>query len=263
MTEYQMEDPPADLYVIEQPVNLFSDLSVKEAIAAVESLLLNPNLIVFDTYARSMTGGDENSAKDVGVVVASLDDLRCRLRSAVVVVHHSGKRGSDERGSSALTGAVDTKIRLGGSGVTNLTLSFEKQKNFESGGDIHLSLETVAESLVPRLRTGSGSGPTGVGIAAAAVVQDKDAIVRQEIVTVLTEAANAGDLPLTQTGVLKRVRRNASIGGRVLHEMADDEGSPVVGLKNGKRILYNLNPALMSESDSDSGIRSDSVPPTP
>ncbi len=69
-----------------------------------------PVLVVIDTLARSMVGGDENSAKDMGRVVAAADRIKDELNCHVSVVHHTGKNGDDERGSSALRGACDTRI---------------------------------------------------------------------------------------------------------------------------------------------------------
>jgi hypothetical protein len=69
-----------------------------------------PVLVVIDTLARSMVGGDENSAKDMGRVIAAADHIKDELNCHVSVVHHTGKNGDDERGSSALRGACDTRI---------------------------------------------------------------------------------------------------------------------------------------------------------
>jgi RecA-family ATPase len=51
---------------------------------------LQPVLIVFDTLARCIAGADENSAKDMGIVVANLDRIRRTTAACVLVVHHSG-----------------------------------------------------------------------------------------------------------------------------------------------------------------------------
>lgn len=68
-----------------------------------------PALIIFDTLARCMPGLDENSARDMGLVVEGLTRLAERVPSAAIMfVHHTGKGvGSEMRGSSALIGGVD------------------------------------------------------------------------------------------------------------------------------------------------------------
>lgn len=70
----------------------------------------SPVLVIFDTLARSMPGGDENSAKDMNVVIAAADRVRITFGCHVQIVHHTGRDGDHERGSTALRGAVDTSI---------------------------------------------------------------------------------------------------------------------------------------------------------
>jgi RecA-family ATPase len=68
---------------------------------------LEPVLLVVDTMARSMAGGDENSARDVGLVIAATDACRAACPSlAVLIVHHTTKDGDTYRGNSALEGAA-------------------------------------------------------------------------------------------------------------------------------------------------------------
>ena len=60
-------------------------------------------LVILDTLARCMVGGDENSAKDAGIVIDSMTHLVHATpgsRGVVLSLHHSGK-GGGVRGSSA------------------------------------------------------------------------------------------------------------------------------------------------------------------
>lgn len=72
----------------------------------------NPDLIVIDTLARCLLGGDENSSKDMGLFIESCAIMQRELKSAVLVVHHTGKKGASERGSSALRAGCDSMIEL-------------------------------------------------------------------------------------------------------------------------------------------------------
>lgn len=67
------------------------------------------SLLKIDTLARGMSrcGRDENSTKDMGAFVAGLDRIRAEYPCAQEVVHHTGKNGIVERGSTALAGAAD------------------------------------------------------------------------------------------------------------------------------------------------------------
>ncbi len=100
-------------------------------------------LVVIDTVARSMVGGDENSSKDVGMLVAAADRVRRASGGTVGLVHHSGKDlSAGMRGSSALEGAVDTAIECRGA-EGYLTLTCRKQKDGPDGWRLDLGLVVV------------------------------------------------------------------------------------------------------------------------
>lgn len=71
-----------------------------------------PAAVIIDTLARSMVGGDENNQKDMGLFVYGCDLIRKALNCTVIVVHHTGKAGDSERGSSVLRGAADMMIAV-------------------------------------------------------------------------------------------------------------------------------------------------------
>jgi hypothetical protein len=81
---------------------------------------LRPILVIIDTLARCAVGLDENSARDMGILINGCDELRKGLAAAapenvpcgVTLVHHTGKSGTGYRGSSALIGAADMAIEL-------------------------------------------------------------------------------------------------------------------------------------------------------
>ena len=70
-------------------------------------------LIVIDTLWCAMGGTDENSARDMGVVIARLKRVAEATGAAILVVHHPGKNESlGMRGSSSLFAACDTVLRV-------------------------------------------------------------------------------------------------------------------------------------------------------
>jgi DNA-binding MarR family transcriptional regulator len=73
---------------------------------------INPRLVIVDTVAMSMIGGDENSARDMGMYIRACKTLIREIRCAVMLVHHTNKAGLVERGSGALRGSCDMMIRL-------------------------------------------------------------------------------------------------------------------------------------------------------
>lgn len=65
-----------------------------------------PRLLVIDTLARCMLTGDENSTRDMGVLIANVDRIQQALGCGLLLVHHTGKSG-DMRGNTSLRGAAD------------------------------------------------------------------------------------------------------------------------------------------------------------
>lgn len=68
------------------------------------------DVLVVDTFHSATVGADENSAQDMGKAIGSLRIARDTLGCAVILVHHTNKNGTAERGSSALRGAMDCMI---------------------------------------------------------------------------------------------------------------------------------------------------------
>jgi predicted transcriptional regulator len=104
-------------------------------------------LIVIDTMARTMVGGDENSAEDMGQYIDNIEMLRNATDAAILIVHHTTKvDGSNVfRGSSALSGAATTMLLLKAEKSGAMTLVCTKQKEaalFDP--DISLQRTTVS-----------------------------------------------------------------------------------------------------------------------
>jgi hypothetical protein len=70
------------------------------------------DLLIVDTLHSATVGADENSAQDMGKVLAAAKLAARELGCAVLLVHHSNKAGTGERGSSALRGAMDCMIEI-------------------------------------------------------------------------------------------------------------------------------------------------------
>ncbi len=119
---------------------------VRRTLATVNDL----ELIVVDTMARCMVGGDENSARDVGVFVDAIDRIRADHQATALVVHHTGKDGENERGSSALRGAADAMLKLAPDGAS-LRLECDKAKDAARFDPWMVHLAEVADSCVIRV----------------------------------------------------------------------------------------------------------------
>ncbi len=70
-------------------------------------------LLVIDTLARAMAGGNENASEDMGELIQNCDHIRHETGAHVMVIHHTGKdieRGA--RGHSSLKAAIDTELSV-------------------------------------------------------------------------------------------------------------------------------------------------------
>jgi hypothetical protein len=239
MEHYQTNgEPPVDFYFIDQAVNLLEPGTVAEAVAAVKDLDVHPKLVVFDTYARSMVGGDENSAKDAGLAISSIDRMRFELGAAVLVIHHTGKTGDEERGSGALRGAADTMMKLTRT-PSSLLLTVDKQKNFVAGPPIRLRLDQVADSLVPAEQPTTTSAP--INLDSPPTQSTRELEVRTEILARLSHAQTSGADGIKQTELLKGVTGNQSMKIAVLHQLVGEADLRIVMEERGKSKVYRLS----------------------
>lgn len=107
--------------------------------ALLADLPEKPALIVIDTLARALKGGDENSAQDMGALNDAVGALIASTGACVLLIHHSGKnKASGARGSSALLGAIDTEIQVDAKCITAT-----KQRDVEMGDPMGFRLHSV------------------------------------------------------------------------------------------------------------------------
>lgn len=123
-----------------QPLELRNPLLVHDFIESIKPL--NPAMVVLDTLARCMLGLDENSARDMGIAVEAAATIIRETGAAVLFIHHTGKSGLGERGSSALYAACDNVIWLNNDDGL-ITLSHGKAKDGKLHPDRYLRLMEV------------------------------------------------------------------------------------------------------------------------
>ena len=139
----------ADIHFLPGPVNLRSDSQFGALNELVDEL--DPGLVVVDTLARCMVGGDENSAKDMGVVVDRLG--RIARQRAALIVHHPNRSGTNSRGSGALDGAIEVGIVAKSDTARYVELTCKPQhggkepKDAPPFDDIALILDKFGQSL--------------------------------------------------------------------------------------------------------------------
>jgi hypothetical protein len=109
-THFQLE--AGNLYFAsgDTALALLNPLVVEHFVASAQAKAAK--LVVFDTLAWAMVGGDENMVRDMQLLINHCRIIQERLGVAVMLVHHSGKSNSSERGSSALRGGADVMIEV-------------------------------------------------------------------------------------------------------------------------------------------------------
>ena len=128
--EFYKTSPQLFANEIESINNFIADRKALQMKGEAEAL----DVLVIDTLHTATVQADENSAKDMGVVLLSIRAAIKELGCAVIIVHHTNKGGTAERGSSALRGAVDFMIEITKPAETgtNATMTCSKLKDGEA-----------------------------------------------------------------------------------------------------------------------------------
>ncbi len=92
------------------------------------------DILVIDTLHTASEGADENSSKEMGLILKACRQTMEMLGCTILLVHHTTKSGETERGSSSLRGAMDFMLRISRSENehdSNATLICSKLKDGE------------------------------------------------------------------------------------------------------------------------------------
>lgn len=134
--------------VLGHSVNFLDPGSVNTLIATINAAKAEHEttevLVIVDTFARAIPGGNENDSQDVGMAVMAADTIRAATGACVAFVHHTGKDpAKGARGSSALRAAADTEILVEGTIGDSRIATVTKQRDLQSGQRMVFELEVV------------------------------------------------------------------------------------------------------------------------
>lgn len=224
-----------DVHIISVPPNLLDKAHVKELIKEL-NLLGDVALVVLDTLARVTTGGDENSAQDMGVAMVAAQQICDDVGCSVLLVHHSGKDSSQgARGSSAIRAALDAELEVSRSGDDRV-LRVTKLKDGEEGAEFGFQLLTIA----------LGEDEDGEQITSCVVVHNDSSAAAVKHMSGLSKAAE---------DVLAAVNARAvDVNGYVPDVWVTD-----VGPKGTKGVIQNLIKSGHLLSDGKGGLKVKSV----
>ena len=102
-------------------------------------------LVIVDTVSRALCGGDENSPKDMGQLIANLGRIQGDTDIHLLLTHHQPAEKERMRGHGALLGAVDTTIHVT-KPATGRLAEVIKSSDHEEGQRIAFSLKSVTIS---------------------------------------------------------------------------------------------------------------------
>jgi hypothetical protein len=131
---------PDDIKILPRPVQA-KDLQAW-AVLVEACRRLAPGLVVIDTQARVTVGLEENSATELGIYIEAVRATREATGACVLTVHHTGRKGGDARGSSAIDGAQTTELKVVSEGLSGQLLT-EKQKDMAMAPPITLKFESI------------------------------------------------------------------------------------------------------------------------
>jgi hypothetical protein len=144
------EDVP--LAVWQAPID-FGTRNSKDAHLFAQTVLqefdIAPSLIVIDTLARAMGGGNENGPNDMGCFIKSIGYIQEEVGSHVLVVHHIGKDAErGPRGHSSLRAAADTMVEIQRpDGAKTSVATVIKQKDGPEGAAYEFKLRSIQLGL--------------------------------------------------------------------------------------------------------------------
>jgi hypothetical protein len=138
----------SDFEIIEDTPN-FLDKADPPALARE---LHGVGLVIVDTLAQTIPGADENSGKDMSIMLEHCKLIHKATGAMVLLIAHSGKdqeRGM--RGWSGVKGALDVEIEVTTDGEqfdANRVAKVTKQKDGETGAEFGFKLRKAHGSLV-------------------------------------------------------------------------------------------------------------------
>lgn len=247
---------PVPLYMKGASFNL-REKSGREALGKyMHRLPENPALIVIDTFARALMGGDENSAQDVGAFNAGIAALIESTGACVLILHHSGKdKSRGARGSSALLGALDTEVEIDSGAITS-----RKQREGELGQPIGFKLMPIVVGMdeddepehscvvLPAV-VDSRKGEAAADDDARRVLDHLQATAGQGFYSVTELEGESATLGLGQKRIRDAVRRLRARG-----KIEDADLPDGLGLRKGGRKTY-LRPVPEPVAELDTSVQ--------
>jgi hypothetical protein len=123
--------------------------------------------IIFDTLNRVLAGGDESSSKDMGAVIASVDQIHRTTRAHCSLIHHVPVDRTDRmRGHGSMLGALDTTVRVTKDDTGNVLVEIDVAKDLVDQPRFMFAFKSVTLFTNPETRANT-TAPVMVEIEGA------------------------------------------------------------------------------------------------
>ncbi len=101
------------IYVPELPqcFDESSEFHVLKVVQEFKEAGIRPDVMIHDTFAKSIQGAEENSNSDMSRALSTLQKARVELGCATILLHHINKSGT-LRGASAIDGDLDVLLQV-------------------------------------------------------------------------------------------------------------------------------------------------------
>lgn len=144
--QHQLDLKTLPLHVIHAAPNLLDKTDALDVAKAILSIG-KPDLVIVDTLAQTMPGGNENGGEDMGKALAHCKGIHRATGALILLVHHSGKDSSKgARGWSGLRAAADVEMEVVRSDQERM-LSVTKQKDGDDGAEFGFKLVQVTVDI--------------------------------------------------------------------------------------------------------------------
>lgn len=113
------------------------DIIISEIKTFAERSEFEMGLVVVDTVARSLAGGNDSNMEDMSPFIDRCDKITRATGATVLAIHHSGKDASrGTRGSTTLPAAVDTLIEVAKDAASGLRFATIKKQRDGTEGEV-------------------------------------------------------------------------------------------------------------------------------
>lgn len=137
-----------DLGILAATPNFLQKSDVRDTIKAIQAFG-KVSLVVVDTLAQVMPGGNENSSEGMGMALNNCRGIHRATGATVTLIHHAGKDTSKgARGWSGLRAAADSEIEIVQC-ETQRQIRVRKMKDGRDGGVYPFNLQEVIIGVDP------------------------------------------------------------------------------------------------------------------